>query len=85
MIKATINNIDVEVPEGTIILGATGGVMEEAIRSAYFLITSRELENLSVKALYENFFERPNSEKAHKLLHTNFMKRSPADGKVINE
>ena len=188
MIKATINNIDVEVPEGTSILGATGGVMEAAIRSAYFLVTSRELENLdvkpvrglkgtkeaevdiegtkikvavahsggqarallekvrqqmategkceyqfievmacpggcvggggqswgsnmakrarrgealyaedkslthrrshenlSVKALYENFLEKPNSEKAHKLLHTHFMKRSPVDGKVINE
>jgi NADH-quinone oxidoreductase subunit G len=188
MIKATINNIDVEVPEGTNILGATGGFMEAAIRSAYFFLTSRKLENLdvkplrglqgtkegevdiegtkikvavaycggqarallekvrqqmategkceyqfievmacpsgcvggggqswgsnmakrarrgealytedkslahrrshenlSVKALYENFLEKPNSEKVHKLTHTHFMKRSPVDGKVINE
>ena len=49
MVKAIINNIDVEVPEGTSILGAAGGAMEAAIRSAYFFLTSRKLENLDVK------------------------------------
>ena len=33
------------------IFGATGGVMEAAIRSAYFLITGNELENLKVEAV----------------------------------
>ncbi|MFA5439605.1 [Fe-Fe] hydrogenase large subunit C-terminal domain-containing protein, partial [Dehalococcoides sp.] len=31
------------------IFGATGGVMEAAIRSAYMLITGRELENLDIE------------------------------------
>ena len=30
------------------IFGATGGVMEAALRSAYFLVTGRELENLDI-------------------------------------
>jgi len=33
------------------IFGATGGVMEAAIRSAYFLVTKTELEDLEVKAV----------------------------------
>lgn len=33
------------------LFGATGGVMEAAIRSAYFLVTGKELENLEVKAV----------------------------------
>ena len=33
------------------IFGASGGVMEAAIRSAYFLITGEELEDLNVKAV----------------------------------
>jgi iron-only hydrogenase group A len=33
------------------IFGASGGVMEAALRSAYFLITGRELEDLDVKAV----------------------------------
>ena len=33
------------------IFGATGGVMEAAVRSAYFLLTGHELENLDVKAV----------------------------------
>ncbi|MCD4665364.1 MAG: iron hydrogenase small subunit, partial [Bacteroidales bacterium] len=33
------------------IFGATGGVMEAAIRSAYFLITGNELADLNVKAV----------------------------------
>ena len=45
----------------------------------------RSHENQSVQALYEKFLEKPNSEKAHKLLHTHYNKRSPVDGKVINE
>ncbi|MBD3290174.1 ferredoxin, partial [candidate division KSB1 bacterium] len=32
------------------IFGATGGVMEAAIRSAYYLVTGKELEDLNVKA-----------------------------------
>jgi len=30
------------------IFGTTGGVMEAALRSAYFLVTGRELENLDI-------------------------------------
>ncbi|MBA4417594.1 MAG: ferredoxin [Syntrophus sp. (in: bacteria)] len=33
------------------IFGATGGVMEAALRSAYFLITGRELENIDILAV----------------------------------
>jgi iron-only hydrogenase group A len=33
------------------IFGTTGGVMEAAIRTAHFLITGKELENLDVKAV----------------------------------
>lgn len=33
------------------IFGATGGVMEAAIRSAYFLVTNTELENLDIQAV----------------------------------
>jgi iron-only hydrogenase group A len=33
------------------LFGATGGVMEAAIRTAYYLITGRELENLEVQAV----------------------------------
>jgi iron only hydrogenase large subunit-like protein len=32
-------------------------------------------ENPSVKQLYEEFFEKPNSHKAHELLHTHYVKR----------
>ena len=171
------------------IFGATGGVMEAALRSAYFLVTGRELENLdilpvrgmtgvkeaevpvdgltlkvavahglgnarklldkissqlaetgkseyhfveimacpggcvggggqpwgsdmarrarrgealvprktshcrkggptkmsSVGLLYEKFLEKPNSEKAHHLLHTHYSPRSKVDGKVVKE
>jgi len=35
--------------------------------------------------VYEKFLEKPNSKKAHELLHTHYMKRSLVDGKVINE
>ena len=33
------------------IFGASGGVMEAALRSAYFLLTGKELENLDIKAV----------------------------------
>ncbi len=33
------------------LFGATGGVMEAALRSAYFLITGKELENLKIEAV----------------------------------
>jgi NADH-quinone oxidoreductase subunit G len=45
----------------------------------------RSHENRSVQAVYEKFLEKPNSKKAHELLHTHYMKRSLVDGKVINE
>jgi len=43
----------------------------------------RSHENPSVQALYEKYLEKPNSEKAHKLLHTHYYKRSTVDGKVL--
>ncbi|MFA5615390.1 MAG: NADH-dependent [FeFe] hydrogenase, group A6 [Syntrophorhabdaceae bacterium] len=43
----------------------------------------RSHENPEVKAVYEKFLEKPNSEKAHKLLHTHYYKRSAVDGKVL--
>jgi len=43
----------------------------------------RSHENPEVKAAYEKFLEKPNSEKAHKLLHTHYFKRSAVDGKVL--
>jgi len=33
------------------LFGATGGVMEAALRTAYFMLTGKELENLEVKAV----------------------------------
>jgi iron only hydrogenase large subunit-like protein len=33
------------------LFGASGGVMEAAIRTAHFLLTGKELENLEVKAV----------------------------------
>ncbi|MBR5515424.1 MAG: [Clostridia bacterium] len=32
-------------------------------------------ENSAVKALYDEFFEKPNSHKAHEILHTHYIKR----------
>jgi NADH-quinone oxidoreductase subunit G len=43
----------------------------------------RSHENPSVQALYEKYLEKPNSEKAHKLLHTHYYKRSTVDGKIL--
>ncbi len=43
----------------------------------------RSHENPEVKAVYEKFLEKPNSEKAHKLLHTHYYKRSAVDGKIL--
>lgn len=43
----------------------------------------RSHENPEVKAVYEKFLEKPNSEKSHKLLHTHYFKRSAVDGKVL--
>ncbi len=31
-------------------------------------------ENPEIKEIYNSFFQKPNSEKAHKLLHTDFKK-----------
>ncbi len=45
----------------------------------------RSHENASVARLYEKYLAKPNSEKAHHLLHTHYMKRSKADGKVVKE
>ncbi len=49
------------------------------------LPSRRSHENPEVKAVYEKFLGEPNSEKAHKLLHTHYFKRSNIDGKVISE
>lgn len=43
----------------------------------------RSHENPEVQAAYEKFLEKPNSEKAHKLLHTHYFKRSAVDGKIL--
>lgn len=64
-------------------------------KNLYFLDKKAELryshENEDVKSLYENYFEKPNSHKAHMLLHTDHnsweMPRSPKrdrNGYVIN-
>ncbi len=45
----------------------------------------RSHENASVAALYEKFLKKPNSEKAHHLLHTHYSARNLADGKVTKE
>ena len=45
----------------------------------------RSHENPSVKALYEKYLGKPNSEKAHHLLHTHYHKRSQVDGKIVSE
>ncbi len=42
-------------------------------------------ENPMVTKIYEDFLCKPNSEIAHKLLHTNYFERSQSDGKVIKE
>ena len=64
-------------------------------KNLYFLDKKSELryshENEDVKSLYENYFDKPNSHKAHMLLHTDHnsweMPRSPKrdrNGYVIN-
>ncbi len=45
----------------------------------------RSHENASVGKLYEKFLGKPNSEKAHHLLHTHYNARSSLDGKVVKE
>ena len=45
----------------------------------------RSHENASGAALYEKFLKKPNSEKAHHLLHTHYSARNLADGKVTKE
>ncbi|MBP8625325.1 MAG: [FeFe] hydrogenase, group A [Syntrophorhabdaceae bacterium] len=45
----------------------------------------RSHENPSIKLVYERYLEKPNSEKAHHLLHTHYFKRSRIDGKIIND
>lgn len=45
----------------------------------------RSHENSEVMAVYENFLGKPNGEKAHKLLHTHYNKRSTVDGKILLE
>ena len=34
-------------------------------------------DNPSIKAVYDEFFEKPNSHKAHELLHTHYTARKP--------
>ncbi|MHB8110539.1 MAG: NADH-dependent [FeFe] hydrogenase, group A6 [Syntrophorhabdaceae bacterium] len=43
----------------------------------------RSHQNPEVLAVYEKYLEKPNSEKAHKLLHTHYYKRSAVDGKIL--
>ena len=43
----------------------------------------RSHENPSITAVYEKFLKHPNSDVAHKLLHTSYSKRSTVDGKVM--
>jgi iron-only hydrogenase group A len=45
----------------------------------------RSHENPEVNAVYEKFLGKPNGEKAHKLLHTHYYKRSTVDGKILQE
>jgi NADH-quinone oxidoreductase subunit G len=45
----------------------------------------RSHENASVMRLYETYLKEPNSEKAHHLLHTRYVRRSAFDGKAIEE
>jgi iron-only hydrogenase group A len=45
----------------------------------------RSHENASVMRLYETYLKKPNSEKAHHLLHTHYVRRSAFDGKTIEE
>jgi len=65
-------------------------------QNLYFIDSNSKLryshENEDIKNLYNNFFEKPNSHKAHSLLHTDHfiweMPRSPKrdrKGYVINE
>ena len=42
-------------------------------------------ENPMVTKIYEDFLEKPNSELAHKLLHTYYFERSEKDGKTVKE
>jgi len=78
MIKARVNNVDVEVPEGTKILFA-------ARKPGFTLPHRRSHGNPSVQAVYDKFLEKSNSDKSHKLLHTHYFKRSTVDGKVLPE
>ncbi len=43
----------------------------------------RSHENPSIKLIYERYLERPNSDRAHHLLHTHYFRRSRVDGRVI--
>ncbi|MGD0659636.1 MAG: NADH-dependent [FeFe] hydrogenase, group A6 [Syntrophorhabdales bacterium] len=45
----------------------------------------RSHENVSVGLLYEKYLKKPNSEKAHHLLHTHYSPRSKVDGKIVKE
>lgn len=42
-------------------------------------------ENPMITKIYEDYLEKPNSELAHKLLHTYYFERSQSDGKAIKE
>ncbi|PKL06511.1 MAG: hypothetical protein CVV53_03930 [Spirochaetae bacterium HGW-Spirochaetae-9] len=41
--------------------------------------------NPEVKRIYERFLGAPNSELAHKLLHTHYFERSVSTGQVVKE
>jgi len=42
-------------------------------------------ENPMVAKIYADYLGKPNSELAHKLLHTNYFERSQTDGKAVKE
>ena len=42
----------------------------------------RSHDNVEVNKIYEEFLKEPNSDIAHKLLHTNYFERSLSDGKA---
>ncbi len=45
----------------------------------------RSHENPAIKRVYEKYLKHPLSPKSHKLLHTHYYKRSPIDGKPVEE
>lgn len=59
------NNVNLREKRAAVLYNADKNIL--AIRKAH--------ENPIIKTLYEEFFGEPNSEKAHKILHTHYVKR----------